>query len=239
MAHRDFLDVSEVRDPHPGSSSRAERNFSISETNHRIANNRAILASAVGIRATEVSRRRRHLSHEEGSLLLGEIRAKILTIAWLHRFLSSEPAADCLDLNDHLYRVCETLLSVLSDAQRATLVRIGAGECFVPVGKVIPLSLIVTELVTNSLKYAHPANAPGMIFVGCREETDGSLIVEAADDGVGLPEGFDPATGGGTGARTIRALVKQLGAQVSFDSGPIGLRFKLRLPSRAGNSHAK
>jgi two-component sensor histidine kinase len=238
MAHRDFLHAEEVRDSQPGSLPPVESNVSSSEANHRISNNLAILASAVRIRASDVSRRQRDLSHDEVSLILGDVSAKILAIAWLHRFLSDKPEADCLELNDHLYRLCETLLSALSGPQRAQLVRIGAGDCFVSVRDVVPLCLIVTEVVTNSLKYAHPAKVAGKIFVGCREEMDGSLIVEVADDGVGLPEGFDPLADGGTGARTIRALAQQLGAQTSFDSGPVGLRFKLRVPSRTSHARA-
>jgi two-component sensor histidine kinase len=231
MAHRDFLHTDEIRDSRSGPPPCAEPNLSTSEANHRISNNLAILASAVRLRSSDVSRRQRHLSHDEVSLILGDVSAKILAIAWLHRFLSDKPGADCLEINDHLYRLCETLLSVLSEPQRAKLVRIGDGECFVAVGDVVPLCLIVTEVVTNSLKYAHPAKVSGKIFVGCREEMDGSLIIEIADDGVGFPEGFDPQADGGTGARTIRALAQQLGAQTSFESGPVGLRFKLRLPA--------
>jgi two-component sensor histidine kinase len=97
--------------------------------------------------------------------------------------------------------------------------------------KVLPLCLIVTEVVTNSLKYSHPAGVPGKLVLGCRNGSDGSLLIEVGDDGIGLPEGFEFADHGGIGSRTIRVLAKQLGAEVSLESRPIGSWFKLRLPS--------
>ena len=211
-------------------SLRGEEHLGLFEANHRISNNLAILASAVSLRAAEVARRRRDLSGDEVAMILGEVSAKISTVAWLHRLLSEEPEAAGLDINDHLYRLCETLLSALSDPSRMRLVRTGRGSCVVPIDAIVPLCLIVTEVVTNSLKYAHPTKVAGQIAVGCHE-ADGALILEVSDDGVGLPEGFDFLSEGGTGARVVRALARQLGAKVSLRSRPIGLLFTLRLPT--------
>jgi two-component sensor histidine kinase len=231
MAYQDILQLAETHDRQLGLTLHAGTIIRDREANHRIANHLAILASTVSIRATELRKRQRTMRSEDVALILGEMSAKISTIAWLHRFLSKEPAADCIDLNDHLYQLCETLLSALSDPARVRLVKAGIGLCTVATDAAVPLCLIVTEAVTNSLKYAHPANVNGIIAVGCREDTDGALIVEASDDGVGLPEGFDFLADGGTGARKIRALARQLGAQVSCESRPIGLLFSVRVPA--------
>lgn len=207
--------------------------FALSESNHRIANNLTLLASALGIRAGEIANRDRDLDCEEVSLILGEVSARISTVAWLHRFLSKEPDADRIDLNGHLYELCETLLSALSDPWRMKLVRTGGGECRVETGKIVPLCLLITEVVTNSLKYAHPTGVAGTISVGCRRTTDGALVVEIADDGVGLPEGFDLKVDGGTGAKTIRVLAKQLDARIDFVPRSIGTLFRLAMPPEA------
>ena len=237
MVNQDMLQTLE-RGYVDRSPSFADADFAISEANHRISNNLTLLASSVSIRAAELSRRRRQLSSEQVSLILGEVSARLSTVAWLHRFLSERPDTDRLDLNDRLYELCETLISALSDPQRVKLVRAEITDCVVRTEQVIPLCLIVTEVVTNSLKYAHPTGVPGLLSIDCRRETDGSLVVEVADDGVGLPEGFDLATADGTGSRTIRVLAKQMGALVGFESRPTGLLFRLRVPSGRANSRA-
>ena len=231
MADQDLLFANDARRMQLEPILAAERDFALSEANHRISNNLALLSSAVGIRAQEISNRKRDLSSEEVSLILGEVSARISAVAWLHRFLSKEPDAACLDLGDHLYELCETLISALADPERIVLVRTGAEQCVVGTGSMVPLCLIVTEVVTNSLKYAHPTHVAGTLAIGCHRDPAGSLVVEIADDGVGLPEGFDLLADGGTGARTIRVLARQLDAEVTVDSRPIGLSFRRRLPA--------
>jgi two-component sensor histidine kinase len=99
----------------------------------------------------------------------------------------------------------------------------------VPTENIVPIALIVSEMVTNAVKHAHPAGVAGRIDVGCH--LDGSrIIVEVTDDGVGLPENFDVLDGGDLGFKMVRALASQLGALPIFDSGPLGLRFMLLLP---------
>jgi two-component sensor histidine kinase len=91
-----------------------------------------------------------------------------------------------------------------------------------------PVALIVSELVTNALKYAHPTGVAGRIQVSCRS-VGGGLVVEVTDDGVGLSETFDPHTDGGLGFRVVRGLARQLGAKLVYESGGIGLTVRLLL----------
>jgi two-component sensor histidine kinase len=91
-----------------------------------------------------------------------------------------------------------------------------------------PVALIVSELVTNALKYAHPAGVAGRILVSCRL-TGAGLVVEVTDDGVGLSEDFDPHSDGGLGFRVVRGLARQLGADLVYESSDIGLIVRLVL----------
>jgi PAS domain S-box-containing protein len=53
------------------------------------------------------------------------------------------------------------------------------------------------------------------------------------DDGVGLPEGFDPTSDGGFGFRVMRAQSERLGATLTFESTSLGLCMQLRVPPEA------
>jgi two-component sensor histidine kinase len=224
--------MSRARGAPPEQSSNDERSIAaLAETNHRIANNLSLLAGTVSMRATQILQRRESLSHEEAAALLGEVSARIAAVGRLHRSLSIEPEAARIDLHAHLLELCETLLAALAAPGQVDLTVTSSRECLVGTEKVLPLCLIVTEVVTNSLKYSHPAGVPGKLVLGCRNGPDESLLIEVGDDGIGLPEGFEFADHGGIGSRTIRVLAKQLGAEVSLESRPIGSWFKLRLPS--------
>jgi two-component sensor histidine kinase len=207
----------------------------LSEANHRICNNLSLLASSVSIRAAHLSRRDEWVDSHDVATILYEISARIATVGQLHRLLSKTPENSCLDLKESLRELCETLLSALSTPERTQLIWAGSGECIVTSEHVLPICLIVTEVVTNSLKYAHPTGVAGKLMVGCHRDADGSLLVEVADDGIGMPESFDLEVDGGIGSKTIRLLAGQIGAEIAFDTSAIGVEFELRLP-RAGHS---
>ena len=74
------------------------------------------------------------------------------------------------------------------------------------------------------------ANSVAGTFNGCFRRPGGAILIQIADDGVGLPEGFDPAKDGGLGMRMVRMLADQLGASLTFESTGIGLTVRLLIP---------
>ena len=202
----------------------------LSESNHRISNHLALLASTVSLRASEVCRNGGSMEPDDVAGILKELSARIETIGRLHRLLASQPDTRPVEMNEFLRDLCETLTSTLATPDQVELIHIGNGQCSVDSRQVLPLSLIVTEAVTNSLKYAHPAHVRGRLLVGCLRERDGSLTVKVDDDGVGLPEDFDFAADGGLGSRTIRALARQIGATARYEPSELGTFFRLRVP---------
>ena len=213
----------------------SELEASLAEANHRISNNLALLASTVSMRAASFSRRKQPVDGHEVAASLHEVTARIAIVGHMHRLLSTRPGSDQAEFGPHLRELCRLFISALAAPDHWELIETSTADCPVNAEHFLPLSLIVTEVVTNSLKYAHPAGAPGKLTVGCHREPGGSIVIEVADDGVGFPEGFDLAASGGIGARTIHVLAQQIGAEISFDSRPTGLRFALRLPV-AGDS---
>ncbi len=69
--------------------------------------------------------------------------------------------------------------------------------------RALPLGFIVVEFFTNAVKYAHPSGVTGMLSVACRHG-NGSITVDVADDGVGLPDGFNRMVSGGLRFRLAR-----------------------------------
>ena len=92
---------------------------------------------------------------------------------------------------------------------------------------------VVAEAMLNSIDYSHPAGIPGKIAIRSEQECDGRVGIKVADDGVGLPEGFDTEFDGGEGIRTMRRASAELGAILSFRSTPLGLTVGLLLPAPA------
>jgi two-component sensor histidine kinase len=82
--------------------------------------------------------------------------------------------------------------------------------------RLLTLSLLLNEIVTNSAKHAFPAGATGTITVKLDRETE-DYVLTVSDDGKGVPIGFDPGTSRGLGTRIMRGLAAELGGTLAVD----------------------
>ena len=80
----------------------------------------------------------------------------------------------------------------------------------------IPLGLLVTELVTNSLKHAFP-DGKGKIEVVLDRKADGTVVLVVSDDGAGydVAEASHKGKSAGLGTTLIDGLVSQLRAVIN------------------------
>ena len=149
---------------------------------------------------------------------------------------AKSPAAFVLDtkpmvsLPEALKDMCAELVSSLGYDGRLEFLRNAAENCVVRSDIAAMVVLIVKEAVTNAIKFAHPAGVLGTITIACRQHRSGTIAIEVADDGVGLPENFDPALSGNTGFRIMRALSERLRATLVFRSTSLGLHIRLQVP---------
>ena len=86
---------------------------------------------------------------------------------------------------------------------------------------------MLTELVTNAVKYAYPAPERGLIWVKFGQRK-GGLVLSVSDSGVGLP----PARGGragGLGMKLVNSLISQIKGELVVRPRP-GATFEIKLP---------
>jgi two-component sensor histidine kinase len=191
------------------------------EAEHRIANSLQIISHLVRQRA-----RSGYVSDPQTFLL--EIADRIETVGRLHRFLR-ESTTGTVQLRAYVKEICDRLTGALAPA--ATSFSMDCPMDYpVPAKTALSLALISAELVSNSLKYAHPAGLPTKIALSCRPDEKGRLTIVYEDDGVGFPEGFDVNEAGHTGMNFIRLLSKGLGGKHEWYSDPLGMRFEIVVP---------
>lgn len=203
----------------------------IAEANHRIGNSLALIAALVRRHAATISAWRRPVSIEEILAALGEAEIRIEAVGRLHRLLAEAESGTAVNLGDYLRDIADAAVSSLSCPGRVALSHKSAAGCIAPAGQALPIALIAGELITNAIKYAHPTGVAGKISVGCHRAVEDMIVVEVADDGIGLPEGYDPMSQGGLGLRLARSLAKRLQAKLMFQSNSIGLRVRLLVPA--------
>ncbi len=213
----------------PIAGSTATLEVLVAESNHRIANNLSLVAGMLRLQANDLARSGRGFSPEEAVLLLAEVGARIDTVGRLHRLLAQSGGASQMDLRDYLEEIAAAAIHSMS-GDRVRLTSVTGSDCVIPAHIALSVGFIVGEAVTNAVKYAHPARVAGTIAMACQRQPDGSTLIRITDDGVGLPEGFDPRRDGGLGFRMMRTIAGQLGAGLTFDGSGMGLSVEIRLP---------
>jgi two-component sensor histidine kinase len=201
------------------------------EANHRIANHLSLVVSILRLEKESVVGAAR-IPQERLCAVLDECGERIESIARIHRLLAQrQPQGPSIELGDYLRETAQSILAGISSAGRNSLRFTSAAQLPMRPEDAVTLGLMVGELVTNAVKYAHPSGVRGSISLDCRRDCDGATVVTVCDDGVGLPEGFDPMTErGSVGFRLLWSLSQRLRAKIEFDSSCLGLRVTLRVP---------
>ena len=178
------------------------------ELQHRVANNMTFVSSLLNMK-------RRSVDSEEAVAALDDARDRLWLMAQIHRRLY-DPAALEAPINIYLQDLCEDL-SRAAGVEKVTC-KVAPSDVRLDLDRLVALSLLVTEVVTNSLKHAFNDRDSGAIHIDI-ERVDEQLSVTIRDDGPGLPE-FHEANGGrGLGRAIIQSLAAQLQATLDFPKG--------------------
>lgn len=183
----------------------------LGEVNHRVANSLAMVAALVGLQANA-------LEDTEAKRALSETQARIQAIAGVHRHLYTSDDVRTVQVGDYLNGLIGELENTMQGEGRTARIRLEVEGFPMATEKVASLGVIVTELVTNALKYAYADRDPGEVRVNMsREDAAIRLVVE--DDGIGWT-GTGKAQGTGLGSRIVKAMAHSLGASVAYGEGP-------------------
>ena len=101
---------------------------------------------------------------------------------------------------------------------------------FLAIDTAIPCGLIISELVTNTLKYAFPEGRRGELYLGLGAVDDGNLRLQVKDNGVGFREGFDWRESDSLGLQLVSTLTSQLHGTIEVD-GQGGTSFVITFPN--------
>jgi two-component sensor histidine kinase len=197
--------------------------------NHYIANGLALLASVVRMQAMAIENGPHSLSNEQIHTGLEGLGARVEIVAQVHRRMAGGSGDDIVDLGQYLQEISSAIVSALSAVARIRLRFACEKDCMATPERALPVGLIVAELVTNAVKYAHPAGVAGKISVACEGTGDEDIAVKVSDDGIGLPERFDPMKDGNLGLRLVRSLASDLPARISFAHDALGTSVALQI----------
>jgi two-component sensor histidine kinase len=192
------------------SESRERSNTLFRELQHRVANNLQFVAALLRLRRKTLK------PDSPGALALEAAQTRLDMMSRVHRRLH-DPASVDQPVNCYLEDLCMDLIQA-SDTPDIRLT-VTAQPIVLDLEALMTVSLIVAELVTNSLKHAFRGRSDGSLSIDFRVRRR-VYTLTVADDGPGLPENFEQTKSGSLGQGILQSLASQLHGRIIFEDGP-------------------
>ncbi|HEV2238950.1 MAG TPA: GAF domain-containing protein [Ktedonobacterales bacterium] len=202
------------------------RGVLLREMHHRVKNNLQQVASILSMQ------RRRAKSPQVERILTDSI-GRIQGIAATHDLLSREQVAIAA-VDDIARKIVAIVQSNLVPPQLHLEMRVAPSTVQVPSQQATTLAIILNELIANAIEHGFGARARGHIVITAARAGE-DILVSVADDGQGVPAGFDAATSDSLGLQLVRSLGRSdLDAEFALRSGVARPDADLNLPDMPG-----
>ena len=153
-------------------------------------------------------------------MVFKKCRDRIQMIARLHQRLYSSDDYSKVTFGDHLRDIADMLVRSQTSGECDITLQFQADPMEVNIDTAIALGLIADEVILNSLKHAFKGRRAGTLCVELRERILGELVV--SDDGIGLPDEFDPKSSSSLGLELVLGLTRQINGKTIIENRPSG-----------------
>lgn len=201
-----------------------EKEILLREVNHRVNNNLQMITGLISLQT-------RRAESPEARDALRDIQGKIGSIWTIHRKLFRKDNSALIDFGSFLEDLLTTLVQTFDRPE--IRVEIRCPDLTIPIGKAIPLAIMVNEMATNTIKHAFPERQPGLITVDCTARP-GEVSLVVGDSGRWRVPEAGPGTGEGLGMQMIREMISQLNGTLTLVRQP-RTRFEILIPHADGD----
>ncbi|HEY8617752.1 histidine kinase dimerization/phosphoacceptor domain -containing protein [Phenylobacterium sp.] len=199
----------------------AERDLLMTEVNHRAKNS---LTVATGLLAVQGRRQSDPAVRAEFEAAQERLHA----MAKVHDLLSKSETGQRVDLATYLAQLCDALGGIADRGRVRVRAEADAG-ILLDADTAFPVGIILTELITNALKYAFPDGRAGLVLAQAQRTGAGQVELLVRDDGVGMGQLREGSLGYGL----VRSLVTQIGGVLTIETAP-GVTVRITFQNTAG-----
>ncbi|MBI5680968.1 MAG: PAS domain S-box protein [Methanobacterium sp.] len=187
-----------------------EKVLLLREIHHRVKNNLQIISSILNLQSSAV--KDKYLVD-----VFKQNRNRIKAMAMIHEKLYNAPDLAKIDFSDYIrslttditytYLVKTEFLDIKLDLEDNIMLNIETA---------IPCGLILSELISNSIKHAFTEGVKGEIKIAFKK-IDEKFILTLSDNGTGLPDELDFRKTESLGLQLVNSLVEQLDGSIELD----------------------
>jgi two-component sensor histidine kinase len=191
-----------------------EKDILLKEIHHRVKNNMQIISSMLSIQST-------YSAGRDIQNIIVVMQNRIRSMAIIHEELYRSGDFANIEFKSCIQNITDGLLSAYAADPSLITIKLDFESLRLSIDTSMPCSLIINELVSNSLKYAFPDKRAGEIVVSIRMDDDCAYTLLVRDNGIGLPGNIELDKINSMGLLLVRVLTEQLGGtiQISRHSG--------------------
>ncbi|MEH1779820.1 MAG: PAS domain S-box protein [Nostoc sp.] len=197
-----------------------EKEVLLKEIYHRVKNNLQVISSLLNLQSA-------YIKDEHDLIIFRQSQQRIESMALVHEKLYQSQDLAKINFGEYIRDLIASLFAAYEVNEDAIALKINIDDrVFLGLDTAIPCSLIIHELVSNSLKYAFPTGRNGTISINLKEDHKNQVILVVSDDGIGLPSNFNFKNLASLGWLLVDALTNQISGNINIQ-GAMGVEFHL------------
>ncbi len=198
-----------------------EKEVLIKEIHHRVKNNLNIVSSLLELQAGSIT--------DEVMLdYFKDSQSRIRSIALIHEKLYQSSDLAQIDFGDYVDDLVLSIFNTFGIDSTEHSIHLDIENIRLSVNTAMPCSLIINELVSNSLLHAFPNNHFGEISISMKSIPQQKLELTVSDNGIGLPKDFDFRKSKSLGLQLVITLVNQLKGEIELLPEEVGTSLRIR-----------
>lgn len=189
-----------------------EKEVLLKEIHHRVKNNLQIVSSLLKLQAGTID-------DPEVLKPFTDSYNRVRSMALIHEKLYQSNDLARVQTVEYLRNLTANLFKSYTATTNPIQLDLQLDDIDLNIDTAIPCGLIITELLSNALKYAFPDNRAGTVSLEFRDLGD-RLRLSVCDNGVGLPDDFDLDESESLGLQLVTSLTEQLHGELHIQSEP-------------------
>jgi two-component sensor histidine kinase len=179
----------------------------LKEIHHRVKNNLQIISSMLSIQA-------QYIDDSRFDDIINECKSRIVSMSLIHESLYKKEDEERSLFSNYIKELLPVLIETYHIDKSKVELNMDIADFELSLDDSVPCGLMINEIISNSLKHAFPEGRNGKIDLKMFKHGT-EMVLQIADNGVGLKKQIDPEKQDSFGFLLIYTLAHQLEARIN------------------------
>ncbi len=188
-----------------------EKEVLLRELYHRTKNNMQVITSMFALWSRQVD-------DEKAKKVFKDVTSKIKAMSLVHQKLYQSKELSSISLSEYSSELALLFIQIYERKDLSVKLKENYENINALIDIAVPFGLIISELISNSLKHAFANMSEAVIDIKLSKNSKDNIVLELFDNGSGVSQDFNPRAQGGLGIKTVITIVEhQLQGSIKFE----------------------